>query len=125
MNLSKSVENINIALQHYRSLQANWDDEGAAAPAKVDLQNADNFFELIVSNHVDLPSVFLSREGEINFIWKYEDSPLYIDIGFIDGTYSVYAVHADNEKFLRSNVAYDKEELLCLLGLLKQKINYR
>lgn len=122
VNLVKSIENINVAIQRYGALLDDWDHEGAIAPSKKDICNAENFLGLIVSLDVNLPSVFLSREGEINFIWDSSDSSVYIDIGFIDGAYSVYAIDAHNEKISRNEKEYDTDDLSCILGLLNQKV---
>ena len=121
-NLCISVQNIDQALNYYSDFRDNWDQCGGVAPKKEALENATKFLNLIKKvNIVNLPSVFLSKEGEINFIFESSKSPLYIDIGFIEAGYSYYAVDINENKILNDSNTYNEDDLVCLLEIFQKR----
>ncbi|QDP72142.1 hypothetical protein FOG18_05980 [Legionella israelensis] len=119
--LSKTPENINKVLDYYSHLLDNWNEEFALAPSENVVKNANLFWKLIQKNDIDLPSVHLTEDGEINFLWEYDDTPIYLDIGFIDNGFSVYAVDIDKKETFEEKKFFDKDVIECLLKLLKPR----
>ena len=121
-NVNISAQNIEQALSCYSDYRDNWDQEGGVAPHKEALINATKFWKLIhEASKIDLPSVFLSGDGEINFIWDISESPVYIDVGFINSGYSYYAIDTNEKEILKDSNTYNEDDLVCLLKLLKIK----
>lgn len=119
--LSKTPENINKVLEHYSHLLDNWDDGHALAPNQNTVKNANHLWKLIQESDIDLPSVHLTENGEINFLWEFDDNPIYLDIGFINDGFSVYAVDIDEKETFAERQYFDKEVIGCLLKLLKTR----
>lgn len=119
-NVCISIQNIDQALHHYSDFKDNWDQCGGVAPKKEALNNASQFLNLIKrANLLILPSVFLSQDGEINFIFEGSNCPIYIDIGFIESGYSYYAVDMNEDKILKDSNTYNEDELVCLLKIVQ------
>ncbi|MCW8451787.1 hypothetical protein [Legionella quinlivanii] len=119
--LSKTPENISKVLVHYANLSDNWNEEQAFAPNENVIKNANYFWKLIQESEVDLPSVHLTEDGEINFLWEFDDNPIYLDIGFIDDGFSAYAVDIDEKETFEEKKYLDKDVIKCLLKLLKPR----
>jgi hypothetical protein len=124
-NVCISVQNIDQALHYYSDFRDNWDQDGAIAPKKEALDNAIRFMNLMkMIDLITLPSVFLSKEGEINFIFENSQIPLYLDIGFIESGYSYYAIDINENKILNDSNTYNEDDLVCLLKIF-QKITVK
>lgn len=118
-NKSVSAQNIEEALTYYSRLDNNWDEEGGLSPNQEALINARKFWNLIQNQCIRLPSVFLSSNGEINFTWDTTDSPVYVDIGFINSGYSYYSIDSFERETLKDDTNYNEDELICLLNNLQ------
>lgn len=69
----------------------NWDDGGAKAPDQVDVANALNFLDKMSKLDIQTkPVIELSWGGEISFVWRNEETGLFVDLGFYKGVTSVY-----------------------------------
>lgn len=117
-----SVQNINKVLEHYSGLKDNWNDCSGLAPSKEAIINAQKFWELVREKKVDLPSVYLEDDGEINFLWKYSDNCKYLEIGFIGTGFSCLAIDENEQETMIDSESYDKEEVQCLLKILQPQI---
>ncbi|KTC94838.1 hypothetical protein [Legionella feeleii] len=123
--LAKTPENISKVLGHYANLLDNWNGEHALSPDRSAIRNANYFWDLIQESDVDLPSVHLTEDGEINFLWEFDDNPIYLDIGFIGDGFSVYAVDIDEKEIIEEKEYFDKDVIECLLNILKLKVHLR
>ncbi len=125
-NLPISEHNIIEAITEYSSYRPNWDEDGSLVPDEIAINNSRKFLVLITTLNVTLPSVNLSSDGEINFIWGKPENPGYIHIGFMNTGYSYFAINANNQEVLRDSNIYDEEDIKCLLKtILLQKQEYR
>lgn len=72
-------------------------DSVGATPSAVN--DAERFLRSIDWRRVEKPTISLSEDGEINFLWQ--NDALYLDLGFVgDGTYSFYGKSGEGEIFL-------------------------
>jgi hypothetical protein len=123
VNLVVSEYNISEALNEYSNYKPNWGD-GSLVPDELAIKNSRQFLVVMTTLDIPLPSVNLSSDGEINFIWGKPESPGYIHIGFMNAGYSYYAINAERKEVLRDSDVYNEEDLKCLLKsilLYKQK----
>ncbi|WP_257540627.1 hypothetical protein [Sphingobium sp. CFD-1] len=72
-------------------------DSIGATPSAVN--DAERFLRSIDWRRAEKPTISLSEDGEINFLWQ--NDTLYLDLGFVgDGTYSFYGKSGDGKVFL-------------------------
>ncbi|STX40331.1 Uncharacterised protein [Legionella donaldsonii] len=109
-------------LESYCHLKNDWDGDGATAPQEIDIKNAFQFLKIILSLDIQEPIVGISSDGEINFVWNKKEFGIYIDVGFINGGFSYYAIDSDKKEKLKNADAYNQEDLLCLMEILRPRL---
>lgn len=124
-NLAISEENISKVLTEYSSYSLNWDAEGALIPSEMAIYNSRKFLNLIIELELSLPSVNLSVDGEINFIWGNPEEHGYVHIGFLNAGYSYYAINQYGKEKLKDSNIYNQEDFECLLTTILQKPKFR
>ncbi|HAU0770869.1 hypothetical protein OQJ13_12420 [Legionella sp. PATHC035] len=117
-NLDISKHNIDHMLHIYSDLHDNWDNQGAVAPSHVTLSNSTNFWHLVQQFQIELPAMYLSKDGEVNFIWSSTNTSVYIDISFNENGFYCYAKDAEGREVMSEKEGYDERELKCILNLL-------
>tara|TARA_B100000949_G_scaffold230923_1_gene242212 strand:+ start:777 stop:1160 length:384 start_codon:yes stop_codon:yes gene_type:complete len=120
--LEHSVENIYRVLEHYSGLKDNWNGCSAFAPSTEAIKNANNFWELILEKEIDLPSVYLEDDGEINFLWKNNNNVKYFEIGFLGAGFSCFAVDENEQETMIDSESYAREDVQCVLKILLPQV---
>lgn len=82
-------------LRRYRTLDENWDGEGAAAPQSNSLIGAEEFVRLLPGN-VPAPAPMLNATGRAGLFW--EQDGLYADVEFLGDGRATYYVERDGGK---------------------------
>ena len=93
-------ENISKELSVYSNLKNNWDGEDGAIPSQIDINNAKQFLILIKDNY-KAPIPMISGSGEVGFFWHNKFVGVYIDLGFLNGGFSYYAIDKNNKEALQ------------------------
>ena len=119
------TQSLTSTLESYSLLKNDWDNDGAFAPAREDIDNAFKFIKLIHDQDIEEPVIGISSSGEINFVWDNQELEVYIDIGFKNGGYSYYCTAKDEQEKLRNEEQYNKDDLICLMEILKPKLEVR
>lgn len=110
----------NKAIAKVRKLRQypdNWDGNGAVAPDRKAVSEAEDFMRILLSRELKLPYISLANDGEINFFW--DDGDISLDLGFYgEGFYSYYGKDKNGKEYMADEIPCSKELPADILKLL-------
>lgn len=100
-------------------IENGWYREDSIGATSAAVNDAETFLRTINWRNLERPTISLSEDGEINFLWQSD--ALYLDLGFVgEGTYTFYGKAQDGEIFLGDDKALSEplpDRLLSLMSL--------
>lgn len=109
------------ALDHYDSLEDDWDDDGALAPQATSIHDARYFLRILCNQIVDAPTIrpMLDAEGIPGLFWSDERN--YLSISFY-GDFSLtffFKNKTDSQVFSGTASLEDAEQIAKLLTYIE------
>ena len=101
-------------IRSWRSFEANWDGEGAAAPIYRCIKDAESFIRLLPKN-IALPEPMLHASGNTGLFW--EEDEFYADIEFLDNGRIAYYIEQNGDKH-KGAINFDSNDLPPVLSVL-------
>jgi len=114
---SAEFKKISDELSSYSKLKNNWDGEDGITPLQSDIYNAEQFLELIKNYRP--PISMISGSGEVGYFWPAKLIGIYIDLGFLNGGFSYYAIDKENKEYFRDEDKFNKDTFSELLNLIE------
>jgi len=114
MRPTTALEKVVGELRRWSFLKANWDGEGAAAPALESLRNAESFVRAY-GDIGEVPEPMLNANGRAGLFWKLNG--LYADLEFLGDSRLAYYIERNGDKH-KGVTQFNPEEVPALFQLL-------